>query len=451
MHHRLHLIADIGAAFALATLLFAISSSGNSAPLHQRQAQTAADIDWPHFRFDDLHTGFNPNETVLSKNNVKFAGIEWQAQLGDLVDFSSPAIVDGVAYMASSDGTLWAYSASGCGQDLCTTPLWQSTSLAQIIDSPAVADGIVYIGSQTSDDDASGKLNAFAAAGCGNPVCAPLWQGDAGSQSILSSSPTVADGVVYIGGFDGKLYAFDAEGCGQALCQPIWSGATGGSIESTPTVYKGVVFVGSDDGKLYAFKAKGCGKPQCKPKWTGDLGGAVFQSSPAVSMGVVYIAQQHAILAFDAKGCGAKTCTPLWQGVEDIDFFGGSPAIYKHRVYIPLESGIAVYDARGCGQSLCDRLWLLFGSGFQAGIVSAPTVANGVVYATRNTGDLLAWAADPCGQPICLESFKSTPEGQDPVFSSSPSVLNGKIYVGGTDDRVPEDISGRLYVYHLTD
>ena len=441
-----HLLLALG----LAASLIALSSVGHSdtGSLH-RTARMSGDLDWPHFRFDDLHTGFNPNETVLSRDNIKFAGIEWQAQLGALVDFSSPAIVDRVAYVGSSDGTLWAFSADGCGGDFCTTPLWQSTHLAQIIDSPAVANGIVYVGSQTDDNDASGKLNAFSASGCGNAICAPLWQGKAGSQSILQSSPAVAGGLVYVGGFDGKLYAFDAEGCGQSLCDPVWTGQTGGPIESSPTIYKGLVFIASNDGRLYAFKAAGCGKAKCKPKWTGDTGGMIFESTPAVAKGVVYIAQQHAIVAFSAKGCGAKTCAPVWQGVDNVDFFNGSPAIYKSRVYVPLESGIAVYDAKGCGQSNCDRLWLLVGSGAQADIVSSPTIANGVVYAARNTAELLAWSADSCGQPTCLELWKNEPEGQDEVFSSSPSVLNGKIYIGGDDKLFPENISGRLYVYQL--
>ena len=140
--------------------------------------------------------------------------------------------------------------------------------------SPTVVDGIVYIGSQTSSRSNDGRLNAFAAAGCGQPTCAPLWQGVAGSQSILESSPAVAGGVVYVGAFDGRLYAFGADGCGTALCQPLWVGRTGGSIESTPLVAKGFVYVGSDDGKFYAFKAKGCGKTVCSAKWTGELGSA---------------------------------------------------------------------------------------------------------------------------------------------------------------------------------
>ena len=411
------------------------------------QPAGAATVDWPQFRFDNNHTGFNPLETVLNRTNVPTLRLAWQAQLGKLVDFSSPAVVGGTVFIGSSDGVLWAYPASGCGQSLCTTPLWKSTSVAQIIDSPTVSSGIVYVGSQTNFNSNDGKLNAFSASGCGQSVCAPLWQGLAGPQSILESSPAVANGVVFVGSFDGKLYAFNANGCGQATCQPLWTGATGDSIESTPTVAGGKVFIGSDDGKLYAFRASGCGQSRCRPLWTGTLGTPAFQSSPAVKNGVVYIGAQHALSAFTAAGCGQSTCQPLWQAVDNLNFFDGSPALAGGRVYIGLENGVGVYSASGCGQPQCDPLWTLFGAGEQAAVLSSPTVANGVVYAGRNTGQVLAWPAASCGSFVCNEIWSA--DTGDSIVTSSPTVVNGTVYIGSADNLFPENIQGRIYVFGL--
>ena len=61
----------------------------------------------------------------------------------------------------------------------------------------------------------SAKVIAFAAAGCGKTVCDPLWQGLT-DDSIVSSSPAIVDGVLYVGSGDrsfpddqaGRLYAF---------------------------------------------------------------------------------------------------------------------------------------------------------------------------------------------------------------------------------------------------
>lgn len=400
----------------------------------------ADDVNWPHFRFDAGHTGNQPFETALGRSSIRSAELLWQDDLGgELVFSSSPVVVDGIVYIGEIDGTLFAYPADGCGSQFCTQPLWQSTYLAQVIDTPAVANGIVYVGSQTDFQNADGKLNAFTAAGCGQSVCAPLWQGMAGPGG-LQSSPIVTGGFVFVGGLNGKLYVFDAAGCGEALCPPLWTGRAGGSIESTPLVYKGTVFVGADDGKLYAFPARGCGNSSCNPRWTGRLPSSAFTSSPAVSNDLVYIGSSHGLSVFNANGCGTRQCDPVWQAVDNNLFFYGSPAVADGLVYIAMESQLNVYDAAGCGHPVCSPQFILFGTGAQDAIESSPTVANGVVFAGRNSSELLAWPAR-CSRQMCNELWIGHTD--DPIVNSSPTVVNGKVYIGGSD----HGFGGRLYVY----
>lgn len=427
------------AAGALASWLAVITGLGHAA--------SAAPIDWPQFRFDESHTGYNPFEHRLDASNVPTLRLAWAAQLGRLVFASSPTVAGGMVFLGSMDGTLWAYPAKGCGNELCTVPLWHSTGLAQIVDSATVQDGVVYVGSQTSFDDNDGRLSAFAAEGCGKSACPPLWQGRTGKDSILQSSPAVAGGRVYVGAYDGRLYAFDAQGCGQAMCEPLWTGRTHGSIESTPLVAGGVVYVESDDGRLYAFDAAGCGAAACQPLWTGKLPGAAYAASPALADGVIYAAAAHGLAAFAAGGCGDSECTPLWQAVDRSQFFGGSPAVAQGRVYIGMESMIAVFDAAGCGKARCKPRWYLYGPGAQAAIESSPTVANGVVYAGRNTGEVMAWRSEPCGELLCYPIWSALLREQ--IVNSSPAVVNGRLYIGSADDLAPENTQGRLYVFTL--
>lgn len=409
---------------------------------HPASSRTGADIDWPQFRFDAGHNGNQSFESTLNKKNVPSAGLLWQGELGgELVDMSSPAVVGGIVYIGEFDGNFVAYSADGCGNAICSVPLW-SAQLAEIDDSPAVANGVVYIGSQTNASDASLKLNAFEASGCGNSVCSPLWQGDAGSV-FSSSSPTVWKDRVFIGGGDGNLYAFKAAGCGKPLCKPVWKGTMSQGTESTAVVYKGTLFIGDEGGKLYAFAAKGCGSKTCAPLWTADTNGANYNSSPAVANGVVYIASDHELSAFDAGGCGASSCDPLWQAVDKNLFFGGSPAVAGGYVYIGVESQVNVYNASGCGQNTCAPVATLFGTGAQDAIVSSPTVANGVVYVGRNSGEVLAWPVSCVRKGGCNEIWKGLTD--DPLVTSSPTVVNGKIYIGGSD----HGFGGRLYTYGL--
>src|SRR4051812_40538695 len=128
---------------------------------------------------------------------------------------------------------------------------------------------------------------------------AQSWTGATGA--AIASSPAVAEGVVYVGSNDGKLYAFDAtgvSGCTASTCAPLWTAATGGAITSSPAYDAGVVYVGSSNGKLYAFDAKGVtncsGSPTtCTPLWTAATGGPVT-TSPAVTNGVVYVGSNDA-------------------------------------------------------------------------------------------------------------------------------------------------------------
>src|SRR5712692_3958655 len=72
-----------------------------------------------------------------------------------------------------------------------------------------------------------------------------VWLSDFGITSVAYSSPAVANGVVYVGSDDDKLYAFKANGCGQPTCSPLWTASVGSAIWSSPAVANGVVYVGS--------------------------------------------------------------------------------------------------------------------------------------------------------------------------------------------------------------
>jgi eukaryotic-like serine/threonine-protein kinase len=68
------------------------------------------------------------------------------------------------------------------------------------------------------------------------------------SGDAITSSPVVADGVVYIGSRDHNVYALAAR-----TGEELWSYKTGGNIISSPAIVDGIVYIGSDDGSLYAF------------------------------------------------------------------------------------------------------------------------------------------------------------------------------------------------------
>ena len=64
------------------------------------------------------------------------------------------------------------------------------------------------------------------------------------------SSPAVANGVVYIGSDDDNVYALNA-----STGALLWQYTTGNSVSSSPAVADGVVYVGSNDDNMYALNA----------------------------------------------------------------------------------------------------------------------------------------------------------------------------------------------------
>ena len=68
------------------------------------------------------------------------------------------------------------------------------------------------------------------------------------STDIRATSPTVADGVVYLGSWNKRLHAVDA-----ATGRSLWQYETGDQIGSKPAVACEVVYFGSVDDHLYAL------------------------------------------------------------------------------------------------------------------------------------------------------------------------------------------------------
>jgi outer membrane protein assembly factor BamB len=282
--------------------------------------------------------------------------------------------------------------------------------------SPVVSNGVVYVGSFDH------KLYAFDAAGAMNctagppKTCGPLWT--AATNGLVSSSPAVANGIVYVGSFDYHLYAFDAAGsmnCTGVLpaktCAPLWIATTNGELGSSPAIAKGLVYVPTGD-TLYAFDAAGSvnctgGPPTktCSPRWTASLNSGNYRSSPAVANGVVYVGSAgHELYAFDAGGTKncvggppTKTCVPLWTGTAGPIGFS-SPAIQNGIVFIgDIDGDLNAFDATGHANctggpptKTCAPLWA-GPTTANVSMSSSPAPVGAVVYVGSNDGKLYAF------------------------------------------------------------
>ena len=213
------------------------------------QAQFDANTNWSQFHFSPQTGNFNlvqpdnrvnPYENVLGAGNASGLKLEWGFATSNNVD-SSPAVANGVVFVGSDDGNLYALNASTGAK------LWSFATGSSVYSSPAIADGVVYVG---SDDFNVYALNASTGA--------KLWSFATGF--YVDSSPAVANGVVYVGSWDSNVYALNA-----STGANLWSFVTNGYVESSPAVANGVVYVASSDSNVYAFGLAGAGpveKPQ---------------------------------------------------------------------------------------------------------------------------------------------------------------------------------------------
>jgi outer membrane protein assembly factor BamB len=424
---------SVGSWFAALAVAAAITVVAGPAPA------LAAVTDWPQFRETALHQAHNTNENTISDTNANGLRVSWTGTTGGAVN-SSPAVANGVIYVGSSDGKLYAYQFRCATGGQSCSPLWTATTGGAIDSSPAAVGTVVYVGSS------DGKLYAYSiGCGTGGASCTPLWTATTGGP--IHSSPTVDSGVVYVGSDDGKLYAF-AVGCatGGASCSPLWTATTGAAIASSPAVGGGVVYVGSNDSKLYAF-AVGCatGGASCSPLWTATTGGAVH-SSPTVLTGVVYVGSLDGkVYAYDAAGvvgCAAGSCTPLWYGQTGGAIYS-SPATGDGRVWIGSDDGKVYSFHIGCntGGAACLPQWT---ATIGHEIRSSAASANDVLYVGDAAGNIYALDADCVLGAACAPIWTHS-VGTD--VQSSPAVSDGVVYVGSSDHKVYAfDLGALMYV-----
>ena len=138
----------------------------------------------------------------------------------------------------------------------------------------------------------------------------------------LGHSPTLHNGVAYVGGLDHKLHAIDALS-GQAL----WTFEAGAGFQTNPLVVEDKVYAGNRDGVFYAIYAQG---PQTgQLAWKYATQGPILFSA-AYKDGVVYFASQDS----HAYALDAASGTLIWQSgkLPGAGFHSFWPVVYRDRV-----------------------------------------------------------------------------------------------------------------------
>jgi PGF-pre-PGF domain-containing protein len=260
--------------------------------------------------------------------------------------------------------------------------------------TPTISNGIIYIGGGDR------QLHALIATNG-----ASLWNYT--TAGGVSSTPAVSNDIVYVGSWDHNLTALDA-----TTGALKWRYKTGSLIESSPVVSNGVVYVGSDDDYVYALNAATGAQI-----WSYQTGGKV-QSSPAVANGVLYVGSDDGyVYALDTTNNGAF----LWkcQAAPDSE---SALTVVNGVVY---ESGYSTFSSTygslyAINTTTQSVMWS--NTSFKESAFASPAVVDNMVY-LGNYDRIYAFNA------ITGNNLWTVNVGI-PTETSSPVVANNVVYVG---------------------
>jgi outer membrane protein assembly factor BamB len=284
---------------------------------------------------------------------------------------------------------------------------WKFTTNGSVISSPSVADGIIYVGSEDKTVYAIGAWSGSL-----------IWK--FATDGPIISSPAVANGKVYVSSDDGNVYCLNA-----FSGTLIWRAFINSNIEftfgdlvlkSSPVVSGSTVYIGSLDGYMYALNAN-----NGDVVWKAKTGGPV-ESSPAVADGAVYFTSQEPV-AGNLYKLDANTGNIIWNLTlpYQYSFVGGtemlgSPSIAAGMVFA--SSNWGAYYAVNAVTGHVE--WQFIDTTAIEFIVSSPIYVNGTVFIIHKFNIA-------CLNATNGHTLWSTFTGDE--LYDSPSYAEGKIYV----------------------
>ncbi len=282
--------------------------------------------------------------------------------------WSGPVAGDDLVYVGSRAGRVLALEASS-GRRHSVFPPMPQEPLAGLYGTPALADGRLFVGGY------DGRLYALNA----RIVETEDWRFPTDDNQLgpIVGGIAVSEGTVVFGSSDGNVYALDTNGNWK------WTFRTENMVWSTPTIVDGIVYIGSLDHRMYAiFLQDGL------PRWTKPFqAGGAITSSPVVTAGKVFFGSfDHKFYALDADS------VVQMEVYEGDSWFWSNPVTDGKRIYAASMSGVlfSLDLARG-------GVWReVYDLGDH--IISTPVLIDGSVIVTSDGG--IVYTLDPeTGQP----------------------------------------------------
>ncbi len=311
----------------------------------------------------------------------------WRFRCEDEVR-SSPAVHNGIAYIGAYDHNLYAINADD-GKFL-----WKYATEGGIASSPCVHGGRVFFGSA---DRLLYAVNADT--GRISWTCP--------TQGSVWSSPRAAFDHIFFGSDDQYLYAVNIHSGRVA-----WKFETEGKVRSSPAIGNDAIYVGCEGGVIYAVNISG------QSHWRYRTRRGVT-SSPALTEEAVYVGCQDSYV----YGLDIRSGWPAWR-CRTGGSVVSSPAVSEGLVFIGSTDGYLYALDTESGR-------VVWRYATDAQVTSSPAAAEGAVYFGAVDGVIYSLDAR-------TGNLRWRFQTEGPV-TSSPTVVDGVVYIG-SDDR---------YVYAL--
>jgi len=277
--------------------------------------------------------------------------------------------------------------------------------------------GSIYVSAQDSEGGLNewfmfGRyLNHSRWDGIDFPVVDELLTAAYHTNNLVYSSPSIANGYVYVGSYDSYVYQLNATNINQFISKF----ATSSAIDSSPAIANGYVYIANQDGYLYQLNSTDVSKLIS----TYFIGATL--SSPAIVNGYVYISDYF---NGDVYQLNATNISKLVAVYPTYDYIDSSPAFANGYVYITAWSQVYQLNATDIS-----KLIAVFPD--MGAVTSSPAVADGYLYFGGGDGNLYQLNATNISK---LVSIYST--GNAEAIQSSPAIANGYVYFGSHDNNV---------------
>ena len=343
-------------------------------------ASADTEDDWMMFHHNLALSGYSTSDAPETNATA------WIYDTGSII-YSSPAVVDGILYVGAMDGSLYAVNING------GSLAWTYSAGAPIFSSPAVSDGNVYFlctdGVFHAVDALSGSLNWSAIIGPGE------WDW---------SSPAISEEYVFIASSNGSIYSLDA-----SSGTINWSTAIGGQPNSPIAVVNGKVYTGTHNFNNSHPTLFALNEADGSVNWTYDY--YLYHN------GVVGMVNSNGAAVVDGDDDGDLE---VYFGVHNWD---GSD---NQTVCLDEATGMEIWTADIGGDS-----------------TSTPAVHNGVVFIGSDNGKLYALDA-----ATGVEKWSFQTGG---MVWAAPAVADGKVFFGSFDHTfyaLNEEDGSLIWSYH---